>query len=328
MARFHFIVTLILMSVLPGCTSLIELAGLSKRMGELEVTAATTTLRVGETVQLRVTEKASGRDLTDLNTGTKYVGSEPNLLSELDGRVTCIGTSGRARWSESVTVWNGELNGRIKFELLHGGPGPSLEVTAERTVLAEGETTQLHVYELLPYGKRIEVTDVSKGTRYLSFAGLGKVDPSVVSINDRGRASATQSIWGLAARCVHVFVRNKDSVGWIHLMVLPKGSGPRLKVVADKSVLQEGETTQLHVYRPLPGGERGKDVTAVASGTRYHRFDDDGYHSMFPKPITTDNPGRVTAAESIGLYESVEVVIFVENGDSTGWTVLKVVPAR
>lgn len=193
----------------------------------LYMTAPKATLRVGETVQVTVQQKlpdGSMRDLTDPSTGTTYrTTSESKLIPEPDGRVTCVGTRGRPEESAIITAQNGSLYGSISFELLPPGPGPSLEVVADKAVLHEGEQTQLHVYKSLPDGGRRDVTATATGTRYLMFPGLGKHDPSVVSISETGLASAIKSIGGYNWLNVIVFVRNGDKVGWIELKVFPKG---------------------------------------------------------------------------------------------------------
>ncbi len=193
----------------------------------LHVTVPKTTLRVGETVRLTVLQKlpdGSIRDLTDPSTGTTYrTSSESKLIPEPDGRVTAVGTRGRPQETALITVKNDKLDGSISFVLLSAGPGPGLEVVADEVMLREGEQTQLHVYKPLPDGERRDVTATETGTRYLTFPGFGRYDPSVISIDDTGLARATDSIGGYNKRTVIVFVRNGDKVGWIELKVFPKG---------------------------------------------------------------------------------------------------------
>ena len=189
------------------------------------VTAPKTTLRVGETVQLTVVEKlpdGSTRDLADQSTGTTYFTTDEfRLIPEPDGRVTCIGVYGRKWESTIISVKNNQLSASISFTLLPAGPGPGLEVVPDKSVLHVGGKTQIHVYRLLSDGGRREVTDTSTGTRYLIFPGHGRHDPSVISIDDSGLASATDSIGRYARRTVVVFVRNGNSVGWTKMKVLP-----------------------------------------------------------------------------------------------------------
>ena len=189
------------------------------------VTAPKTTLRVGETVQLKVIEKlpdGSTRDLADQSTGTTYfTTSESRLVPEPDGRVTCTGIYDRKTNIVSIGVRNGQFRGSVDFNILPGGPGPGLEVVPENSVLHEGGKTQIHIYEPLQGGSRREVTAASTGTRYLTFPGYGRHDPSSINIDDTGLASATDSIGRSNRRTVVVFVRNGDSVGWTKMTVLP-----------------------------------------------------------------------------------------------------------
>ncbi len=197
---------------------------------DLDVTAPKTTLRVGEAVQLKVLHKlpdGSMRDLTGASTGTRYfTTAESRLISEADGRVTCIGTDGKPRESAIIGVENGKLHGSIRFRLVPGGPGPGLEVVADKLVLREGERAQLRVYRPAPGAAPQEVTSTSTGTRYLTFPGFGRHDPSVVSVNDDGTASATTSIGQYNRRTVIIFVRHGDVVGWLEVTVVPKGGAP------------------------------------------------------------------------------------------------------
>ncbi len=191
----------------------------------LVVTAPKTTLRVGETVQLRVTNRLRDRsieDLTDPSTGTRYfTTAESRLVPEPDGRVTCISTDSKPEESAIIGVRNGEAWGDISFKLLPGGPGPGLHVAADKTVLREGERTQLYVYRPLPDGSRAEVTATWSGTRYLTFTGYGKVDTTVIGISDMGLVVAPPSIGRYNRRTIIVLVRNGDDVGWIELKVIP-----------------------------------------------------------------------------------------------------------
>ena len=191
---------------------------------DLQVSAPRTTLRVGETVQLSVRQRqpdGTTRDVTDPASGTKYYTTgESLLIPELDGRVTCIGTAGKDHGSAVIGAANGERTGSVRFELLPAGPGPGLEVTADKSVLKEGEIVQLHVFKSSPAGGRRELTATSTGTRYLLFAGQAFPDPTVIGVSETGLASAVSSIGSYNYRTVVVFVRNEDSVGWIDLKVV------------------------------------------------------------------------------------------------------------
>ena len=197
-------------------------------LNELDVTAPKTTLRVGETVQLSVSERHAvgpSRDLTSAASGTVYYTTgESVLIPEPDGRVTCIGTSDRDSESAVIGALNGGRRGSLRFQLLAAGPGPGLEVLADTTVLHEGEAVQLHAFRSSSDGSRKELTATSTGTRYLTFAGNAFVDSSVISVSDLGLASAVGSIGRFNYRTVIVFVRNGDAVGWIVLKVVHAGS--------------------------------------------------------------------------------------------------------
>ncbi len=192
--------------------------------GVLSVSSSMNTLRVGETVQLTVVHKlpdGTTRDLTDPSTGTTYfTTSESMLIPERDGRVTCVGTRGKDQESAIIGVQNGNLYGSISFKLLPAGPGSSLEVVADKAVLSEGEQTQLHVYKPLPEGGIQDVTATLIGTRYLTFTGYGRIDPSVISITRTGGVSAPKSIGRYNRRTVIVFVRHANDVGWVQLKVV------------------------------------------------------------------------------------------------------------
>ena len=195
---------------------------------DLEVTAPRTTLRVGETTQLSVKQKIPGGsvvDLTDSNTGTVYhTTSESMLIPEPDGRVTCIGTGDRDEESAVIGAGNGIHHGHIRFKLLASGPGATLKVYVDKTTLREGESTQLHVVRLLPDGSSEDITRFNN--TYLTFAGNGSVDSSVVKVVTSvcdglcELVSAADSIGSYNYRTVIIFVRNGDSVGWIEMKVV------------------------------------------------------------------------------------------------------------
>jgi len=213
------VVTLIAAFVASGCAFGVP--------SDLDVSATKTTLRVGETVQLSVIQRlpSGSRDLTSATTETiYYTTGESMLIPEPDGRVTCIGTSERDRESAVIGALNSEHHGSLRFQLLPAGPGPGLEVTADTTVLPEGERVQLRVFKSLPGGGRRDLTPISTGTRYLTLAGNAMVDSSVVSVSDLGLASAVNSIGRFNYRTVIVFVRNGDALGWIVLKVVRAGS--------------------------------------------------------------------------------------------------------
>jgi hypothetical protein len=190
----------------------------------MQVQTSKRMLRVGETAQVTVVETladGSTRDLTTSMKGTTYrTTSESLLIPEPDGRVTCISTQDENRKFATIGIENGNLRNKITFELRPGGPGPRLQVTAEKPELHEGEQVQLHVFKSLPTADRKELTTNSAGTRYLTFSGYGVANQDVIKINETGLASATSSIGKYSFRTVIVFVRNGDAVGWIQLRVI------------------------------------------------------------------------------------------------------------
>ena len=93
----------------------------------LEVSAAKTTLRVGETVQLKVVQElpdGSERDLTSASTGTVYRPSNPRqVVVEVNenGLVRAVSTLGRTKKWVMISVSNGSLVGVIGLTILPEG---------------------------------------------------------------------------------------------------------------------------------------------------------------------------------------------------------------
>jgi hypothetical protein len=212
----RFMMLLVLALLVAGC-------GLADRTN-LEVTSPTTALHVGETVQLSIIRRLPGglsQELASAASGTAYfTTSESMLIPESDGKVTCIGTNGAVSESAIIGVANGQYHGHKRFELLQSGPGPGLEVIADHKLLREAESVQLHVFKSWPDGRRSDLTPMSTGTRYVVFAGNAFPDASVISVSDTGLASVVTSIGRYNYRTVIIFVRNKDTVGWIELKVV------------------------------------------------------------------------------------------------------------
>jgi hypothetical protein len=61
------------------------------------------------------------------------------LIPEPDGKITCIGSNGRDQESTVIGVRNAEHHGHVRFRLSPSGPGPGLELIADKTVLREAE---------------------------------------------------------------------------------------------------------------------------------------------------------------------------------------------
>src|SRR5271156_3718531 len=107
------------------------LAGIGER---LELTARTTSLHLGESVQLTVKKKGSwfrSFDLEDPSKTTSDTTSESTLVVEPDGKVTCVGTYNRPTESAIITAWNRRNHGSLTVECLQAGPGPTLDVAAD-----------------------------------------------------------------------------------------------------------------------------------------------------------------------------------------------------
>ena len=192
---------------------------------ELSLKASKTTLRVGETVQLAAQERQANGTWVDVtkDSGTVYyTTSESKLVPEPDGRVTCIGTGGKAKESAIIGVKRGDKADSVRFTLLAEGPGPTLLVTADRVQLREGESVQLHVSRRSPAGGEEDISAASTGTLYFPYPGYGYLDSSVISISDSGLARATDSIGNMRRRSVMILVRNGGLVGWVELQILGK----------------------------------------------------------------------------------------------------------
>ena len=205
--------------------ALVQLTIEGKSRDTLKVTSPKTTLRVGETVQLKVTKKrpdGSVLDVTDLTTGTFYrTTSESRLIPEPDGRVTCVGTSGKKRESAIIGVRNGNEHGSLSFELLADGPGPGLEVKADKPEFYEGEQIQLQVLEPLIGGEKRDVTNTSTGTRYLIYPEYARKGKRKLMLDRDGMVFAPSSIGRANWITSIIFVRNGEKVGWVKLKILP-----------------------------------------------------------------------------------------------------------
>jgi len=98
---------------------------------DLSVTAATTSLGVGDSVRVSVRRKASWFHTAELSDPAKTVyatTSESALVVEPNGWATCVGTYGRPRESAWVVATNGASHGHLSFDLSPQGPGPTLEL--------------------------------------------------------------------------------------------------------------------------------------------------------------------------------------------------------
>lgn len=193
-------------------------SGLASGAGELRIRAGKTVLRVGESTQLVVEEVLEGDGVRDVTLdGTSYTtNSEQELVPELDGRVTCIGTRGERRGDGAIIARRGTARAVLDFELRPGG-GPSLRVEPEKKVLAPGESVDLRVIS------GAEDLSAASGTTYVTLTGYGRHEMDVVSIDGEGRLTAAPSLGRYNWRSVWIFVRNGERVGWTEVEVRPAG---------------------------------------------------------------------------------------------------------
>ena len=248
-----------------GLTALIIIVGLAGcdflvRWGEgLAVTAARTSLGVGDSVQLTVKRKVSWFRTADLADPSKIVyatTSESMLIVEPDGRVTCVGTNGRPRESAWVSARDGTSHGHLSFDLSREGPGPTLELVPVSAPLASPpdnaqsaqgpccapplalkEGQQLR-FKVRARASGRDVTAAATGTRYTLFVGSGTPNdqrPSIVTggsdavsartilLDDaQGAMTAPDSIARRHYARVILFFRNGDLVGWREVVVIHK----------------------------------------------------------------------------------------------------------
>jgi hypothetical protein len=224
---------------------------------ELDVSAPHTTLRMGETVQLAVARKTwLGTEPIEHPERTMYITTWESMTTvEPDGRVTGVGTWGKARETSGVTALNGKLHGRVGLSVRAEGPGPSLDfiVDAPSVVgmpaatccstpvqLVEGQRAAFRVLRHDP--QHSDVTRRNAGTRYTLFFGSGVpndpnaaqivgygegIGPATFQVDDEsGTIVAPGSIGSLNFFTVLVLARNGEAVGWkqvklVHASVSP-----------------------------------------------------------------------------------------------------------
>ena len=238
---------------LMGCDLLV-------RWGEdLKLTAARTSLGIGESVRITVQKKVSWFRTVELTDPSKTVyttTSESALVVEPDGWVTCVGTFGRPRESAWVSATNGKSHGHLSFDLSRDGPGPTLDFITAPTglppladdaqspfvpccstplALKEGQQMRFKV-QVRASGR--DLTSSATGTRYTLFFGSGIPNdqrpsiitggPDAVSARSflldekQGAITAPDSIARLNHARVIVFFRNGELVGWREIVVIHK----------------------------------------------------------------------------------------------------------
>jgi hypothetical protein len=214
-------------------------------VSDLDISAPRTTLHMGQTVQLKVARKTwLGTAPLEHPERTKYITNwESMAVVEPDGKVTAVGTWGKPEETTEVMAFNGRLRGEVNFSIIAGGPGPTLDFTADAPPVPEmGTTTCCSTPVRLVEGRQVrfrvqrrnnqhsDVTPRSTGTRYTLFFGSGLpndpnpadivgygqgISPATFIVDDEhGVITAPASIGHVNHFTVLVFARNGDAVGW------------------------------------------------------------------------------------------------------------------
>jgi hypothetical protein len=226
---------------------------------DLKLTAARTSLGIGESVRITVQKKVSWfrtAELTDPSKTVYTTTSESALVVEPDGWVTCVGTNGRPRESAWISTTNGNSHGHLSFDLSKEGPGPTLEFITAPTALPSLPDNAQSVFVpccstplALKEGQQMrfkvqarasgrDLTSSATGTRYTIFFGSGEPNdqrPSIITggpdavsarsflLDDKqGAITAPDSIARLNYARVIVFFRNGELVGWRQIVVIHK----------------------------------------------------------------------------------------------------------
>lgn len=220
--------------------------------GRLVLGAPRTTLRPGESVRVSAGLRTlSGVHPLPADSLEWHTTGESVMLVERDGRVTAIGTNGRARESAIVGANRGARHASLRFFVEPGGRGPSLAITTGAgrepctawpvelcVILHEGDSLSFRVHER----DGTDVTARASGTRYQVFAGSGSADDpnpglviggtwpeslnaDAIRIDDRsGTLRVPASIAPLRWFGVTILVRHGESVGWLFVRVDPRTS--------------------------------------------------------------------------------------------------------
>jgi len=229
-----------IMMSLVGCDRLLRLKE------DLRLTADSTSLGIGESVQLTVQRKVfwfRGEALTEPSKTTYWTTSESALVVERDGWVTCVGTYGKPTESAWISATNGKSHGHLSFDLRSEGPGPTLDLVTSpfvpccATLLTLKEGQQMR-FKIRARASGRELTSTATGTRYTLFFGSGVPDdprPSLITggtdavsartflLDDKqGLMVAPDSIARLNHARVIVFFRNGPLVGWREIVVIHK----------------------------------------------------------------------------------------------------------
>jgi hypothetical protein len=214
-------------------------------ISDLDVSAPHTTLRVGESVQLRVARKTVfGTEPLAHPEQTKYITTWETMTAvEPDGRVTAVGTWGEKHETSVVMAFNGKLSGNLYLAVRADGPGPTLDFVVDATPVVGGPVTtccsapvqlvegQQAAFRVWRHdSQHSDVTRRTTGTRYTLFFGSGVpndpntaqivgygegINPATFRIDDEhGVIVAPVSIGKLNSFHVLVLARNDEDVGW------------------------------------------------------------------------------------------------------------------
>src|SRR5579863_62965 len=198
-----------------GVTSVpFEIKSGKSNRGGLAAVADRASLGVGESARIKVLRTLPDGNTDDISADpqTLYLTtSDSALIPEGDGLVTCVGTGSQPTDRATITVFNGRLFSQIAFELRSRGPGPTLKIETNKTVMTEAEVQKFSVIGQ----NQAQLTARATGTRYVVFGGRGSAEKDLLFIDDQaGTITAESSLGPYNRRSVILFARNGDSVGW------------------------------------------------------------------------------------------------------------------
>ena len=204
-----------------GVTSVsFEIKSGKSNRGGLAAVADRASLGIGESARIKVLRTLPNGHTDDISADpqTLYLTtSDSALIPEGDGLVTCVGTDDQPTDRATITVFNGRLFSQIAFELRSQGPGPTLKIETNKTVMTEAEVQKFSVFGQ----NQAQLTARATGTRYVVFGGRGSAEKDLLFIDDQaGTITAESSLGRYNRRSVILFARNGDSVGWKELKLV------------------------------------------------------------------------------------------------------------
>jgi len=248
-SRNRGVARMAVLSLVAAALVIVAAEWVSMWFSPLDVSAPTTTLRMGQTVQLSVAKKTwFGREPLRHPEDTTYMTTwESMAVVERDGKVTAVGTWGESRENTDVTAFNGALKGMVAFTVINEGHGPTLDFVIDAPVTELPAATccapPVKIIEGTPVKFRLErrganredITRRRSGTRYTLFFGSGvpddphaadivgygqDINPTTFKIDDEnGMIVPPVSIGHLNYFTVLVFARNGQNVGWKQIRV-------------------------------------------------------------------------------------------------------------